>query len=472
MNTNSLKFYGASGTVTGSLFMLELTKIRILIDCGMYQGVDVEVKNAEPFQFDPTTISAVLITHSHLDHIGLLPKLVRNGFNGPIFLTAQTAQIAEVILYDSAKLQEYNEDKSAAKLYDSNDVAKTISQFSVIEFNKEQLFENNIKFRFLPAGHILGAASVFIESEGKSFVFSGDLGRTDQSIIESLFVNDFSSISPNYIIMESLYGGESHSDKNADVEKMIEIINQVYASGGKVIIPVFALHRAQEILEILKFLYLKAKISNSIKVYLDSPMALDITKIYEDNYSSLSPNFSMLKETFKLDGNAYPNYFVTAGFTNQNRFKFENLKEVRKSKKSQKISRENNALILAGSGMADGGRVVKHLLTTLPDPRSAVFFVGFQAEGTLGRELVDGAKTVRIYDQDVQVKARIEYFRGFSAHASGADLEAWLKKFNLTNLQEIFLVHAEPERALVFKTILSDLGYNPTIAEAGMVREI
>lgn len=456
MTINEIAFFGAAQTVTGSCHLIDCGDCHILIDCGMYQGKDVESRNHDNFVFNPIDIDYLILTHAHLDHCGLIPKLVRLGFHGKIFLTPQTAELSKVIMYDSAKLQDVKERIEGVvynKLYDVHDVDKAVSMFVLVdEFQKIDLGAG-ITFELLPAGHILGSVSVFLVSNNVKLLFSGDLGRRNQSIIKRFSDYDFSKYSPDYIIMESLYGGLYHENRDADIDTLLSVINSTLGDKGKIIIPVFALHRAQEMLELIRYFFSRNKLPFGLNVFLDSPMAIEITKIYKDNFLKFNDHYRILGEDVEYSsdqGNG------TVYASNVNRFDISQLKNIKNTKVSQRLNNDSSSIILAGSGMADGGRVARHLLNNLGDPKNSVVFVGYQAADTLGRELVDGAESVQINGKDVNVKARIFYLQGFSAHGDNDDLLSWLHSFGLDHLKQVFLVHGEPDRMLKFSKILAD----------------
>lgn len=472
MKDTSIRFLGAAQTVTGSCHIVEKNKTQVMVDCGMFQGEDVTQYNYNDYTFDPKNIKSVIVTHAHLDHCGLLPKLVRHGFKGEIFLTAETAEIVKVILFDSAKLQELNKRLNHDPndlIYNSQDVEQTISLFKIVPFFVETIINNVFKFEFIPAGHILGSASVYLTVGLDSILFSGDLGRRDQSIIKRFSEYNNLKYKPNYVVMESLYGGIKHQIRDENMSVLADAIVDTVSRNGKVLIPVFALHRAQEMLELLRVYIKRGLITDKIKVYLDSPMAITITDIYTNNNNDFNNHYSILgrdvnyanivnnKNTFDL---------------NKDRFYFAQLQNIRKSKKSQKLNSKEGGIILAGSGMADGGRMVRHIFNNIEDARTTIVFVGYQAEGTLGRELVDGAKTVIINEKQLNVNATILYLRGFSAHADNDDLLAWLFNFNLDNLKEVILVHADLERSQVFAQELMSKNINAYIPKLEEVRYI
>jgi metallo-beta-lactamase family protein len=439
----------------------------------MFQGLDVQYLNWEDFKFDPAALDFVILTHAHIDHSGLLPKLTKKGFRGKIYLTAQTAAITSLLLLDSAKVQDLNYNarggsnallREKGVIYNSDDVVETINLFQTVNFLEPTKANDEVEFEYLPVGHILGAASVSLEVDGKKFLFSGDIGRTEQSLIKSFPDYDFSKFSPDYIVMESLYGGVVHPTKAESIKSLLDAINQTLTGNGNVIIPVFALHRTQEILEILKFALLAEHIKNNVQIYLDSPLANEITKIYTANTPVMQTDFSLddIKYVYKenLEGPEGENRV----FDSKRRFNFEELRFIKKWNKSLGISGKSNSIILAGSGMADGGRVVHHLFSTLNNPKTSVIFIGFQAPGTLGRQLVEGATQVTINGKSINVKAKIIYLKGFSAHADNNDLFSWMAKFDQTNLKKVFLMHAELDRSEAFANNLAAKQFKPQVS--------
>jgi metallo-beta-lactamase family protein len=459
-----ITFLGATKGVTGSSFLVEINNCKILIDCGMYQENNFEERNYSKFEYIPSEIDYLFLTHAHLDHCGLIPKLVNNGFKGKIFCSYQTLELVKIILYDSAKIQELNQrinntDVNRGMLYNSLDVDNALSKFTSIELMEDIKVDNELTIKLLPVGHILGAASILLNIGGKTILFSGDIGRVNQSIIKSFVEYDFSNVKPDYIIMESLYAGKTHENKDENIKILIESINKIYKTKGKLLMPVFAMHRAQEMLEIINLL-IKSKILNTnFDIYLDSPMAIEICKIYLNNLNEFNTQSTILDKRVE-----YTNDNKNSFANNQNlvifqadRFMPDNLKNILKQKKSKKLINASNAVIMAGSGMADGGRIVKHLYKGLERPENVLLLVGFQAEDTLGRKLANGEKRVTIMDKEINVLADVKYLRGFSAHADENDLILWLNKFDKGNLKKVFLVHAEEESLEIFSKKLSDI---------------
>jgi len=444
-----LKFCGSTISVTGSCLLIEDENQRILVDCGMYQEKEMQINNTLPFPFDPCSINFLILTHAHLDHCGLIPKLYNLGFNGNVYCSYQTMELCKIILYDSAKIQEMNFRKNNFEsknfIYNSIDVDYAMAKFKPIQTELDIYINNKYHITLLPVGHILGACSVLFSNNEKTLLFSGDIGRINQSIIKSFTEYDFSKITPDFIVMETLYGGRNHENKDIGIKKIVETINQIKIKNSKLIIPIFALHRAQEILELLNFLFISKNISNSkCMIFFDSPMGIDVTKVYLNNISQFNSYATFLNRkvnyVFENDKITDDEQFII----NQNkRFSPLNYIQVVKNSKSKKLINSKNSIILAASGMADGGRIIKHLYSGLEDPNNYIVFVGYQAEDTLGRKLVDGEKFVTILDKRINVRAKILYLRGFSAHGDNDDLNIWMNKFNLTKLKKTFLVHGE-----------------------------
>lgn len=438
-----IKFLGASETVTGSCYLVQTDRANFLVDCGMFQGPDVEHLNLEEFNFNPKEIDFVLLTHAHIDHSGMLPKLFKEGFAGSIFATHNTISIATELLLDSAKLQEkaYEKGESYGKytniralVYNTSDALKTISLFKPVSFLADFFPSEKIKVKYIRAGHILGAATIEVEindnNEKKSILFSGDIGRVN-SKIDDTFDLDY-KISSQYILMESLYGGIVHQDRDESTKSLIEIIKKTISRGGSVFIPSFAVQRTQEILNDLKKAKEEKSLDENINVWLDSPLAQRITKIY---------NLALQNEV-------------------SDPFNFKNLIYIKKYKQSLKVSQQKGQVIIAGSGMADGGRIMDHLVTALPNNKNSIVFVGFQAEGTLGREIVNGAKSVRIDTKQIKINAQIHHLEGFSAHGDTEDYRLWIGRVEKNQIKKIFLIHAEIHRSLDLKKILESEGYN------------
>jgi len=464
-----IKFFGAAQEVTGSCFLLEHEDISILVDCGMFQGISIEDRNYEKFAFEPSQIDIVILTHAHLDHCGLLPKLYKHGFRGTVYATPPTRAVSELMLLDSAKVQELrfrNGKKAQYKgwnigvaeatrlsfqkpLYDTTDVMNLMTHFEVVAFKQPKVLNQNVQFTFLRAGHALGAASVKLRiNEGgtiREIVFSGDIGNDKQRLDNRIDYPD----SADYVVMESLYGGKYHDSREKDEARLGEIIEQTYAHGGNIIIPSFTYQRSQELLFTLKQLLDQGRIPGDIKIYLDSPLGIRVTEIYKRYFEYLNPK---LQHSLK-SANAL--------------FDFHNVIPLESNKQSMRIRKKRGSIIIAGHGMCVGGRVIFHLIENLPDPRSSVVFVGYQAEGTLGRQIVGGEKELLIEETRVAVRASIYQLNSFSAHADHDHLLTWVKKIDTRKLRKVFLVHAEESTSIPFKGAISELGLKAEIPAIG-----
>jgi metallo-beta-lactamase family protein len=440
-----IKFCGAAGTVTGSNYLVTTDNGNFVIDCGMFQGPDVEHLNLENLTYDCEQVDFVMLTHAHIDHSGMLPKLYNEGFKGDIYATNNTIRITTELLLDSAKIQELNYKagefygkytKKKAMVYNTRDAEKTIDMFKPVDFEEEFEPIPGIKVTFHIAGHILGAASIEVkimdEGKEKSIFFSGDIGRRESHVIDT-FDPNFKA-TPDYILTESLYGGETHPDRDEAVQIMFNIINETTSRNGTAYIPCFAVQRTQELLNDFKRAKENGTVSNDLNVWLDSPLAQRVTRIYTSALQNTADSL----------------------------FDFPGLHYIKKFKESQKVSRRGGQVIIAGSGMADGGRIMGHLTHALENPKHSIIFVGFQAEGTLGRELTEGAKEVTIGSKVIKVKAKIYLVKGFSAHGDSGDYITWLNRLRSEKLKKIFLIHAEPERAEAFEDDLAKIGVTNT----------
>ncbi len=452
-----LTFFGGVRTVTGSSFLLEGFGRRVLVDCGMRQGEDAAAWNRKPFGFDPKKIDCLFLTHSHTDHIGLVPRLVKEGFQGRIITTAPAADIAEVMLYDSAHVQEYDAEEynrtalragreTVDPLYTSADVDRVIPLLNRKAYGTVESLCDEVRFRFNDAGHILGSSTLelWFQHDGteKKIVFSGDIGKRGNPIVrDPVFVEE-----TDYLTVESTYGTRDHRSLEASIDELEWIIKTTFRRGGNVIIPSFALGRTQDLLLILNRMVKEERLFR-ISVYIDSPLAEKITRIYE----------------------AHPEYFddearrlFSTESTEAIRIRFT--RSVEESMALNRIRKE--AIIIAGSGMCDGGRVRHHLKHNLWRRESSIVFVGYQAEGTLGRRIVDGERRVQIFNNEIAVQASVHTLGGFSAHAGRADLLEWIGGF--TNKPSVFVVHGEEETSLAFRDQLkTTLGLNAVVPRIG-----
>ncbi len=432
-----LTFAGAAGTVTGSCFFLETKGTKILVDCGMFQGLpELEVRNTEPFSFDPAQVDWLILTHGHLDHLGLVPRLVREGFQGRGICTVPTRDIAQVMLMDAARIQEEEEEGA---LYTVEDALDSLDRFSVlVEYGEEVELGRGITAKFHDAGHILGATFVEIKGEGKTLVFSGDLGNRGKPLVEDPVYPP----KADALILESTYGDRFHPPLADSVEELRRVIVETLRNGGNVVIPSFALERTQEVLYILFWLWKERKIPRT-KIFLDSPLATQATKIFE-RYTERFPEPA--RKIFRKK---------------EDPFDFELLEYTLSKAASKKIAEEDGVIIIAGSGMCTGGRVLYHLRANLPRPESSIVFVGYQAEGTLGRAILDGAPEVEILGSLVPVRAGIWRIEGLSAHADQEVLVDWALH---ADPGQTFLVHGEPRALGALAARLADHGYSVHIA--------
>lgn len=458
-----LHFLGAAGNVTGSRHLLEVDGAMVLVDCGLYQERQFKDRNWDPFPVPPGDIDAVLLTHAHLDHCGLLPKLVKEGFKGKIYCTDATAEIAKIILLDSAHIQEEDAAYKAKRhkkegrtgpfpdmpLYTIDDAQATFPLFSPVRYKDCVKIKDNIEACFFNAGHVLGSSIIEVtvseNAHKRVILFTGDLGRPDRPIVE----NPASFEQADYVVVESTYGDRVHKPTEDIKNILARNINDAIKKGGKIVIPSFALERSQEVLYYLNDLMLQQKIPQ-IKVFLDSPMAAKITDVFK-NHPEL---FDIKMRTFIKN--------------HESPFEFANLNIVQSTEESKSLNALNGPfIIIAGSGMCTGGRVKHHLVNNISDPKNTVIFVGYQSAGTLGRRIVDGEKQVRILGAEYDVKADIVRIHGFSAHADKEELLGWLRKLKLCP-RHVFVVHGELNSATAFGKYLSEqLGCKTTVPEYG-----
>lgn len=459
-----IQFLGAAGEVTGSRHSIEVMlpggSRRFMVDCGMFQGGrEASNKNLELFPFSPKDLSFVVLTHAHIDHSGLLPRLCAQGFAGPIYCTSATFELLKILLPDSAYLQRADVERAERKqkvgkwhgempvaLYSREEVDLALSQFEVLEYGQVIEPAPGIQLEFRNAGHILGSAIAVLDvteegSEKKRCVFSGDIGMKgkilmpDPDLIESADV----------VVVESTYGDRLHRGLQETEDELVQVICSTMAAHGNVVMPAFAVGRTQEILFLLIDLVRKGRLPH-LSIWVDSPMATAATHLTQHYFSQLDAQSQSTFEWFKSNPSAVDLRFIA---------------DVEESKALNKI--KGGAIIISASGMCDAGRIVHHLANNLPRPQNAIIITGFQAYGSLGRRLVDKAQKVRLFGEEVLVKASVHTIGGLSAHADQAGLLDWLRGFKAPP-KTVFVVHGEPESASVLSaSIREELGWSHVI---------
>ena len=455
MDSVTLRSLGAASTVTGSKHLLESGGRRILVDCGLFQGVkNLRELNWEPLPVEPASIDAVIVTHAHLDHTGYLPRLVRNGFRGPIYATAATRAVAQIILRDSAYLQEkdaafLNKHKAskhhpALPLYDQQDAERALELFRAQPFGAPfEIPDTGATVTFRRAGHILGASTVEVDWQGRRVVFTGDLGRYDDPI---MFDPD-PVTAADYLVMESTYGDRVHEKTDA-LEKLRQVVDETVKRGGTVVVPAFAVGRAQTLLYHLWQLREAGKLPD-VPVYLDSPMAIHASELlgaYPDDH--------------RLPPEVYDGMRAMANYSPD-------------SEQSRKISESTEPkIIISASGMATGGRILHHLKAFAPDPRNTIMITGYQVSGTRGASIAAGERSVRIFGEWIPINAQVADLAMLSAHADADELIRWARGFTAAP-KEVFVVHGEPGPADALRRRLDrEFGWRATVPQSGQTFDL
>ncbi len=438
MNTIKIHFLGASGTVTGSKFYLETPELNIMVDCGMFQGLkELRQLNWEPLPIDASNIDVVVLTHGHLDHTGYLPRLVKEGFQGKIIGTAPTLAITRIILLDSAKIHEeeaerankegYSKHRPALPFYTIKEAERAIDLFRYEEKDEWIQLSDNCKFRFRHNGHIIGATFIELEIFGKTFVFSGDVGRQKDPLLAPPEHPQWA----DYLFVESTYGNKLHPKEDVE-ELLVSLVNSTISERGNLIIPSFAVERLQSLMYTLWQLYKKNKIPN-IPVFIDSPMGNNVLSVFE--------RFPEWHKLSMKEYHAMCNHFnIISSYADT----------------WKTIDDPRPKIVIAGSGMVTGGRVLTYLKQYIDRPSTTVLLVGFQAEGTRGRQLLEGAYEIKLFGKYRVVKAKIAHIESLSAHADQQELLEWMK--DIKNIPEkVFLIHGEPSSLDAFRVKIKDV---------------
>ena len=455
----NITFLGATKTVTGSNFLVEGAGKKFLVDCGLFQGqATVEMENEEDFQFDVNDIDFMLLTHAHIDHSGRIPKLYKDGYRGRIYATKATCDLCAIMLPDSGHIQEMEADwknrkklrkgeKTIEPIYDVATALMSLELFNPVNYDQLIEIDDDIHVRFNDAGHMLGSAiiEIWIRENGvnKKIVFTGDLGNNDIPLLsEPTMIED-----ADYLVMESTYGDRHHMRNDDKAELFVDIVSETIRNGGTVVIPSFAVGRTQEILYELNNLkeqkhdtdvLRKYEILMHTPVYVDSPLAISATEVFKENMELFD------EDTQRL---------IQSG---DNPLEFPGLRFTRTAQESKELNEDDEAsIIISASGMCEVGRIKHHLKHNIWNPKNTILFVGYQAPGTLGRKIVDGAKTVKIFGEEISVNARIEYIEGYSGHADQEGLLNFIYSF-AKKPEHIFLVHGEPEGQKVLKQKIAE----------------
>jgi len=458
-----LAFLGAGQTVTGSRFLVETSGQRLLVDCGLYQERQFQGRNWDPFPVPPQSLDAILLTHAHVDHCGLLPRLVREGFHKPVYCTAATAEITRIMLLDSAKLQEQDAEYKKKRhqkegrrgrhpevpLYCTQDAEASLPLLTPVGYEEPVRVGHGIEASFHDAGHVLGSAMIKVRvrqnAEERTILFSGDVGRRNKPILRDPSTFE----EADYVLVESTYGDRSLGPAVDVTEELAEVINNTVAAGGNIVIPSFALERSQEVLYCLNEVLHQGRLPHLL-VFVDSPMAVRVTDVFEHHPELYDEEMAQLLREKRSP------------------FDFPGLTLVRTIEQSKAINYlTGSVVIIAGSGMCTGGRIKYHLVTNISRPESTILFVGYQAAGTLGRRIVDGAREVRILGRYHPVRASVAQIHGFSGHADRDQLLRWLSALKRPP-RKVFVVHGEEDSASRFADFVAErTGWQTAVPQYG-----
>lgn len=456
-----IEFYGAAGCVTGSCHVLKIRDKTVLLDCGMFQGKDEKERGNEKFSFNPQEVDYVILSHAHIDHSGRIPLLYKLGFRGRVICTEATKDLCSVMLADSGHIQQMETEWENRKrtrrgldllepLYDAETAMLSMKQFTGYPYDKWIHLFDGFRVRFRDAGHLLGSAIIeiaFKDDKGekeKTLVYTGDLGNINIPLIKDPTTVDYG----DYLIMETTYGDRLHKSISSEFSELADIIKETFRRGGNVIIPSFAVGRAQEVLYAINKFIENSELKN-ISVYVDSPLSAESTEIYN-------------KHSYAFDEDAAA--LIKRG---DNPLNFKGLTFVKSAEESARLNKkQSGAVIISASGMCEAGRIKHHLKHNLWRKECSVVFVGYQAEGTLGRSIVDGAHKVKIFGEEIAVNAKIYNFEGLSGHADRMGLLDWLQSFK-SKPEKIFLVHGDKEARESFNELLHSKGYNSSVMQLG-----
>lgn len=451
-----VRFLGAAQSVTGSKYLLEVDDHKILVDCGLFQGLkELRLKNWDAFPIDIFTINQVVLTHAHLDHTGYLPKLFKEGYEGPVYCSNATEDLIQLILLDSAKLQEeeaqfarkkgYSKHADPQPLYTTDDAKRVFPYLKSFEFDVDVNLTERISVRFHEAGHLLGSSilefTIRGDNQTKKIVFSGDLGRNNQPILRDPAILKEADV----LFVESTYG-DRENPFNSPKEDLRKFVLEALDNKGCLLIPAFSIGRTQQIIYYLKEL-LEEELIPDIPVYINSPMAISATEVYKRNYKYHKLSDNDLGNTRRI-------------------FEYKNMQYCRDQARSVELNGiKSGAIIISASGMCTGGRILHHLYHRLPRPNDTLLFVGYQAEGTRGRKILDGEPTVKMFGEEVPVKCNVRHLDGLSAHADKVELMQWLSHFEKSP-KYTFVVHGEKQVSERFaKTIRKELGWNAYVPQ-------